>query len=255
MDFPFLTGNRPVKEKLLYTGYRSINRLYSLNFPLYKRLYFGYKKISDGPKILMLNKWITSGMTVVDVGANIGFYSHLLSALVGSSGRVHSFEPDPSNYRHLRENEFPYDNVSLNQTALGSTSKKIKLFLSEDINVDHQAYQGPEHRRHVVVSQTTLDEYLGQRTNVDFIKIDVQGYDYFALLGMKQTIKHSKKIIVMGELWPYGLTKSGSSVREYLKLIKSLGLELNGFLLDKPDVMDQFKDDKTYTCDFFATKP
>ena len=60
-----------------------MNSVYKRAFPVYKVLYFFYKRISDRGKIRLIRKWVRPGMTAIDVGANIGFYTMRLSRLVG----------------------------------------------------------------------------------------------------------------------------------------------------------------------------
>ncbi|MCI4626280.1 MAG: hypothetical protein L3V56_10005, partial [Candidatus Magnetoovum sp. WYHC-5] len=65
-----------------YKLFELFNFLYKVNFPLYRLCYFLYKDISDYKKIQTLEKVLKPGMTVIDIGANIGFYTILLSKLV-----------------------------------------------------------------------------------------------------------------------------------------------------------------------------
>lgn len=73
-----------------------------------------WKALSDWRERALLRQLIQPGMTVVDVGANIGIYTRFFSGLAGVSGRVHAFEPAPSNFERLQENAEHLANVSLN---------------------------------------------------------------------------------------------------------------------------------------------
>ena len=68
------------------------NLLYHKAFPLYKPLYFAYKSRKDRQEISLLGQKIKPGSTILDIGANIGFYTTLFSRLTGPGGRVVSIE-------------------------------------------------------------------------------------------------------------------------------------------------------------------
>ena len=89
---------------------------------------------------------------------------------------------------------------------------------------------------------------------IDFIKIDIQGFDYFALLGMKKTIERSKKVILYGEFWPYGLKKSGITPLEYLNLLEKMGFTIEWESpFKKEDALDK-SNDLLFDMNFIAIK-
>jgi len=206
--------------------FKVANKLYVHFFPLYNSLYFFYKKISDKEIIELLSEQIKPGMKVVDIGGNIGFYSILFSHLVGKQGVVHVFEPDVVNFKHLKENTNGLKNVVINNDAVAEKSGMIRLFCSKELNVDHQTYDIGENRNFINVPCITLDDYFHNSECVDFIKLDTQGYEYHALLGMKETIRRSNSIVIISEFWPYGLHKAGVDPNEFLALLKEMGFEL-----------------------------
>jgi FkbM family methyltransferase len=249
------SGSRPQGLKLdKWSALRWGNLLYKHAFPLYRPLYFLYKSISDRDKISLLRTHIRPGMKVLDIGANIGFYTLLLSNLVGPPGRVYSFEPDPLNFRRLKTNSRRSGNVVLNQMACGEKTGKIRLYHSEELNVDHQTYDGGENRTSLEIDCVSLDSYLKNNEEIDFIKIDIQGYEYFAFRGMRETIRRSNNVMVLGELWPYGLQKAGIDFRDFLVLLKDLGFELTFFdKREETDYQDKVSD-KFFHTDFWGVK-
>src|SRR3569832_897765 len=80
----------------------------------------------------LFRELITPGMVVIDVGANIGYFSLLASTLVGAEGSVHAFEPDPLNCKFLRKNVRlnRAANVKVVQAALSSNDEPVHLFLN-----------------------------------------------------------------------------------------------------------------------------
>jgi protein-L-isoaspartate O-methyltransferase len=79
------------------------NKLFEHCFPVYRILYRFYKKFSDRHVAALLREIISPGMTVIDVGANIGFYTAFMANIVGEKGRVYAFEPSPHNFNLLKK--------------------------------------------------------------------------------------------------------------------------------------------------------
>lgn len=238
---------KPFKIKIFYLA----NYLYNYLFFLYKPFYFFYKTISDKEKIEFIKKNIKPGMIVLDIGANIGFYTVLLSKIVGEGGQVFAFEPDEKNYIFLRHNTKKLNNVAIFRLAVGEVSKKIRLYLSDNLNVDHQVYDIGENRKFVEVECVAIDDFLSEDKIIDFIKIDIQGYEYFALLGMKNIIERSKQMYFISEIWPFGLKKSGADTEKYLNLIKNYGINISSQL---PLGCAVNQENKNYYFDIYGKK-
>src|SRR5207244_12199354 len=83
---------------------------------------------------------LSSGDVVVDAVLNIGVYSQFLSSCVGPTGVVHSFEPSPENFRRLQSATRKLANVRLSPAAVGECSGRSKLYVSDQLNVDHRTY-------------------------------------------------------------------------------------------------------------------
>ena len=232
-------------------SYRIANRIYEKNFPLYRRLYFLYKKTSDRQWITRIKAAVRPGMTVLDIGGNIGFYTGLFSKLAEEEGSVHVFEPAEPNFRHLQSYAGSLANVTLNRKAAGEKTKKTWLYLSDELNVDHQTYDIGEDRSRVPIECVSIDDYFKGGETVDFVKMDIQGYDYFALLGMQDTLARSGRVNLMGELWPYGLNRAGADPLDYIKLLEALGFELE--IPDEKTIAEK-TGDKLFYHTFWATK-
>ena len=230
------------------------NLLYTYLYGAYRPLYFFYKNFSDKDKIVLMEKSIKPGMTVVDIGANIGFYTILFSKLVSSGGKVIALEPEEQNFDHLKKNTEKLDNVLLERAAVGDKDGEIFLYKSDLLNVDHQTFDIGDARNADKVKCYALDSYFQTDAKVDFIKIDIQGYDYFALKGMVELTKRSDGLTILGEIWPYGLVKAGVSAREYLALLRSLGFEVNFFDHIKESDLDLKEKDRYFYTDFYAIK-
>jgi len=115
---------------------------------------------------------------VVDIGANIGYYTLIFARLVGEQGRVFAFEPDPANFSLLAKNVAVnnYHNVELIQKAVSDQTGNARLYLSPKSTVDHRIYSSNDNRKFIDVEAVRLDDYfLDNNGKIDFIKMDIQG--------------------------------------------------------------------------------
>jgi FkbM family methyltransferase len=147
----------------------------------------------------ILQRSIRPGMTVVDVGANIGYYALMCSALVRESGRVVCIEPDPANLNELRTNVVEnglQGMVTILAEAAGDQDGTARF--EPGLN-SHVVAHGSHH---VTVRQ--IDSLaLGK---VDFMKIDVEGYEGAVLDGAAETIERFRPTLFV-ELHPHLLTQ------------------------------------------------
>ena len=197
--------------------YRLGNRLYRYAFPIYWPAYRAFKIYTDRAERQLLRKILFPGAVVVDAGANIGVYSQFLSRCVGVDGIVHSFEPSPDNFRRLHAATNHLANVRANSAAVGDHTGQSKLYLSDDLNVDHRAYApGGDSRRAILIELIALDDYFKQGETVNLIKLDVQGYELHALRGAQRILQENPGIKLLFEFWPYGLKQAGAEWRDLL---------------------------------------
>lgn len=211
------------------------NLLYKHFYPVYNIVYPIFKNRQDADEINYLKKIIKPGDTILDIGANIGFYSKILSKCVGKYGKVHSFEPDVINFKHLRKNTGQLVNVVLNNKAVSDKSGTLNVYKSKDLNVDHRTYPVGEYESIDVIEAISIDDYVKDGFKVNVIKMDIQGFEVSALKGMEKTIKANPEIKLLLEFWPHGLHAAGSSVAQFCEVIKSLGLKIR--FLEKENLM------------------
>jgi FkbM family methyltransferase len=170
-------------------------------------------------EIEFLKQIIKNGDTVLDLGANIGVYTLIFAKLVGKSGHVFAFEPDPTNFEILSKNvkENKHENVTLVQKAVSEKNDKIKLFVSKRNHASHRIFDSEEKRNSIEVDVITLDTYFKKNKNpINFIKIDVEGVEGATLLGASNIIKNSKDLVIMMEYFPKWIRKYGMNPEEIL---------------------------------------
>jgi FkbM family methyltransferase len=173
---------------------------------------------------------LRSGMSVIDIGANIGYFTLLAASIVGPQGRVLAIEPNPRNVRLLeasrRANDFRH--VTIAQTAAGRETGLLILNTSysngttSDLPADLAQFFAAE-----AVPAIRLDLLLDRDTPVDFIKIDVEGAEYNALLGGEATIRRWRPLLV-SEFSPSLMPGiSHISGEDYLRWLIDLGYDLS----------------------------
>ena len=213
------------------------NFLYKTSFPLYKKMYSVFKNKQDAFEIELLKKHIKPGDTVLDIGANIGFYATILSDIVGEKGKIHCFEPDTTNFNHLKKTTDSYKNIIINNKAVGPKTEKLKIYTSKELNVDHRTYKPEEYDQEIEIDAVSIDDYL-KGAKVDFIKMDIQGFEMEAMKGMKETLKNNPNVKMISEFWPYGLKKAGSSLRDYFVLLKELNFNVEILKENKLEILN-----------------
>ncbi len=179
----------------------------------------------------LLQARVRPGMRVADIGANQGLYTLLLSRLVGTEGRVWAFEPDDVLFAALERNLAVngVTNVLASHRALGSAPGAMTLYRSLLNSGDNRlADSGREHAHAAVqVSVDPLDRLLaGER--LDFIKMDVQGWEMEVLRGMSRLLDdpRNERLEIHLEFWPKGLREAGSDPREPLDYLAGRGFAI-----------------------------
>lgn len=170
-------------------------------------------------------RWrLRAGMTVVDAGAHVGWYSVVARRAVGPSGRVVAVEPDPANVALLRRNVADGEgaHVEVHACALGATSGTTMLHLAGENTGDHRVYPTGDPRPALAVPQRPLDDLLQPGTVAHVVKIDVQGAEEGVLDGMPRLIAESPGLVMLVEYWPHALTAFGSDPDALLARYRSL---------------------------------
>jgi len=192
------------------------------------------------------------GMTFLDVGANIGYYTALAIGRIGD-GKIVAFEPDPENFTFLEKTaaaNHSRDLVCL-QKAVGSEKGIATLYASTTNRGDNRLYANDLSDRSVQVEVNTVDAMLGELgiEAADLIKIDIQGFEGQALRGMEGTIRNSKRLTILMEFWPFGLESAGTNPEKFLAWLEQLDLRLFELtenarlipLLDKANLISRYQ--------------
>ena len=184
--------------------------------------------VYEKSEIKFIKSICMNGKNILDIGANIGYYTTLFSQEAGNDGLILAIEPDTESYKYLSKNisSCKYKNVLSFQVAASDSRKKLPLFISKENRGDNRLYQNNQKRDSILVDCITVDELLKENkiSRLDFIKIDVQGYEPKVFKGMKNIINSQKNITVLTEFWPKGILQAGSNPKYFLNMLRKRDL-------------------------------
>jgi len=176
--------------------------------------------------VRLMKRTLKSGMTVLDVGANIGYLSALAAGLVGNSGQVHAFEPMPQNVSRLRQNLRAFCWARLYPCAVGETQGKATIYFNESEAGWASLMMSDDLRRRADVDVIRLDDWAIDR--VDFVKMDIEGGEFHALRGAQEMLSRFRPIIV-AELNAACLARDHRKPEDVFALLLGLGYECSPF--------------------------
>jgi FkbM family methyltransferase len=196
-----------------------------LDRPLARRAfesaYLGYKHLIEAGHVGHLRSVVEPGSTVIDVGANIGFFALKFGRWVGPRGRVVAIEPEGRNMATLRRRvrRARLQNViECVEAAAADRPGEVKLAVNPGHPGDHRLADEGE-----LVPAVTIDELAsGDPRNVALVKIDVQGAETLVLGGASHVIEaHHPAIFV--EVDASALEQFGSSGNELIEKLRAHG--------------------------------
>ena len=185
-------------------------------------------------------KYLRGDMTLVDIGANLGLYTVVSMHHLDENGRIVSFEPHPQSYGFLQKNVAANQNhghacprVDTFNLAATPDHTKLELRLNPENRGDNRTYHGTYHGKvetwdTVQIEGRPVDDVLDELgiDEVNFVKIDIQGYEQKAISGFQKTLARSQNVILLSEFWPKGLQEAGGNPHEYLQMLENLGFTL-----------------------------
>jgi FkbM family methyltransferase len=198
----------------------------------YSRKRFIYRK-SEVPEVNYMRNIVRYGDCVLDIGANIGYWTTVLSSQVGNTGRVLAFEPNPNTFKILVKN---IDlNLCCNAVAynVGIADKNVidKLYADELHSGDDRTYcpvagTNGHVRRIIEINLRTLNSFNSviDLKRLSFIKIDVQGFEPMVLKGAIDILKLSNPILLV-EFSSSHYAEGGSSTEDFYNIYNELGFK------------------------------
>lgn len=182
----------------------------------------------------VFRRHIRPGNAVLDVGANIGHHTVVFSKLVGDGGRVLAIEPQTMMFNLLCGNLAINDcqNTEALRIAVGNRPHVARLYpisYTDSVNFGAIGVSLDDELRGEPVECRTLDDVvtgvLKPITRVDFVKMDVQAYEYFALLGFQKTLTRDAPKLFL-EISPEWMKKAGYDYNDVYNLLRSYGYQI-----------------------------
>ena len=148
----------------------------------------------------IIDKEVGPGNVILDVGANIGYYSIMLANIVGSNGKIYALEPEPTNYQTLKKN------ITLNKLEniiepyqMGASDTNSPRFLYRSKYSNMHSFILPENdildiknpKSQIEIKMTNLSDFISNKEAIDMLRMDIEGYEVEVLLGLQNAIKNN----------------------------------------------------------------
>lgn len=185
-------------------------------------IYFGFTERVYDP----VEKDIKQAKVVFDIGANIGTTAMYFSS-INSTAEIYAFEPHPKTYQRAEDNlkSNSFKNISLIKLGFGNKPDQVKLY---EVNSNNPGMNRiiPDNNEFpfVVIEIDTMDNFVQRQgiQKVDFIKIDVEGFEFNVLSGAMRTLREHLPVLFI-ELDDNNLRDNNSSAKELVGLLFSCG--------------------------------
>ncbi len=230
-----VTGKKPLADiKYLLAAINPLTSrvhmredLMNMSLEAYKWDVIGRSIFKTGTYDPFLSQWLVDrfrgkGGNFIDIGANLGYFSCLLGVLAGPNGCVISVEPEPANLALLRANvaaNDPAGIIKIFPVALGAAEGTATLNLYKSSNRGRHSMVAAGSGRKIEVPVKRLDtlatEILRESAIVDFLKIDVEGYEPYVVQGANETMNRVQCMVM--EYAPYILKHAGADIRAFLQ--------------------------------------
>lgn len=184
--------------------------------------------IHEKTSVDIVKKEVKQGDIVIDVGANIGYYTLLFAKLVGPTGHVYSFEASPKNCKILQKNieANNYKNVTLIQKAVSNKDEQISFYTSPKHTSENFLFKPNIAHEEIKIQAVTLDNYFENQNKIDFMKIDIAGAESLALERMDSILKRNNNMKIIQEWWPNAIRKHGKEPDKHLNYLIKLGYKI-----------------------------
>jgi FkbM family methyltransferase len=223
----------PIRPSIYLGKFRALTGLFTGH-----KIFVDTRDVGIAPHLLWEGRWepwidhhvlyaVQPGMTVCDAGASFGYYTILMAEKVGPLGRVHAFEPNPAITALLKQsvavNGF-HQRVTIHQVALGEESGE--LLLNIDPELVGGAFLSPAEALArtdaIPVAVRRLDDLMPSDQTLDFLKVDVEGFEAAVMAGASATLARSE---LKGALLEFRRTSGeASALPSYIKHLFDRGM-------------------------------
>lgn len=241
-----LKSKKPIKlllayllRKLKVSNFFIIDKcLYKLRFyPSVMLMHFWVDKNAREDEAIFLNRLVKIGSTVIDIGANVGTLTLPLSLQVEKSGRVFSIEANPTTFKYLKGNiELnKFKNIVAINKAVGDSIGKLNFSNVSSDDLNRVVVDGSKDSIEVPVD--TIDNIVHREKigRIRLMKIDIEGYELFALKGGTETLK--KVDILFFESWENHFNNFNYSTKDVLQFLHAYDFKIFKIINDKLELI------------------
>lgn len=183
-----------------------------------RHIYYGILERRD---VMQLARFVRPGQVVLDVGANVGYYSLLFAKWMKATGVVHSFEPFAATANRLRRNlelnPALKGTIQVHEIALSDRVGTVSMTIPETGNSGRNCISNDANGS---IPMLTLDAFVEREklSRVDCIKVDVEGSEVAFLRGAAGTIRKYRPVIMI-EIFSGGLGRYGFTPADVVELL------------------------------------
>jgi FkbM family methyltransferase len=235
--------------------------LFSINLPTDSELsQYIYQKIFETEEINFVEKFLKKGDYFIDVGTNIGFFSLLAAKIIGKDGKVFSFEPTTNTYNRLLDNIAinKLTNVTAIKKAISDQCGMLELNTSKDGYDAWNSFVKPlvgVNYKTELVETITLDSFFELNPifeKVKLIKIDIEGWEKFALSGGTKFLSKKGAPAILIEFEEEHTKNAGYDCNSLFKNLEGLGYRM--YKIKKRKLILQENQSYFKSCNLIAIK-
>ena len=242
-----MTRGRWVKIRNFISPFVNDNVKYYINSEIGQKLYYDGK--FEEKELKLCRQFIKKDSIVMDIGANIGLHSIYFSK-IATHGLILSIEPQTDVFQLLLINTSLYKNIIPLNIAIDNDIKISPLFITDD-----NAYSSLKDTKRKKIIDTKqvvtlpLDNFINLVNKVDFVKIDVEGFEMNVILSMQKILKTFKPTLFV-EI--YKGVNSNMDPEGTIKLLTDIGYKV--FVVNNQGSLENFikHNDSRYNYFFIA---
>lgn len=229
-------------ENALKRNEEKIIKIFKENIKLYCYIdsilcKFIYTDVFEESELSFIKHYLKKGEVFVDIGANVGLFTVHAAKYVGTPGKIIAFEPSPTTYNRLLENiELnKYSNVETHQLGISGKNEILEMNISQDgfdaWNSFSKPTQGSLLKKQSVscIQIDRMDEVDSDFYRASLIKMDIEGWELFALKGGEKFFRTENSPTILIEFTDLNAINAGTSCKEVYEYLNYLGYELYEF--------------------------